>query len=625
MRLQERPRSWPPIGRRSAASSTRCSGTRAAGTFVSLRSFHHDPRRPPADIRGLKLNPEEDGLDPLVRLATARATYVANLAEPAVFAPPVCTFRRKGSAKQADLADGLALSVECDVRPAQARAMLEGLLGPATVVVASGGAWSDPETGEVQDKVHLHWRLSEPTRENGEHARLKQARRLATLLVGGDPSAVPLVHPLRWPGSWHRKAEPRLARIVAYRPDREIHLDDAIDLLDGAVGQADLKPPQTGATASTPGSSADAADLLALAHAIPNAVDPDPLRDQAERWAFWNRIGMAFFAASGGSDGGRAAFEAWSAKRPDIHDPATTAARWEHYHRSPPDRIGIGTLIRLARADQPDFQLPSRADRRVDEEKAAGTEDLRLELKLGPAWVNDTTRRCARLLDEEVFLRGALPMVLVRVEDVGRDSAGTADRVTIGGVEHPAGSLIFVEPTPERVMYRLDERVRFLRYDARAESWVATSCPQAIARRIIGAAPEVGFRPCAGVVHVPLFEEGRIIASPGYDARRRVYLDLGDGLADAADKPTKVDAERALETILAPFKAYLEGRRAGRCPAAALRHRRRGPDRRTARQLARRTRDPDRRQRAGGRQGKDGARAGLDRDRPSAGGGHRGP
>lgn len=538
-----------------------------ADKFVSLRSFHHDPRRPPADIRTLRLRLEEEGLDPLVRTAVARATYVANLVEPAVFAPPICTFRRRNSAKQADLAEGLALSVECDVQPAKARATLEGLLGPATVVVASGGAWADPETGEAQDKVHLHWRLSEPTRENDEHAGLKQARRLATLLVGGDPSAVPLVHPLRWPGSWHRKAEPRLAWIVAYRPDREIHLDDAVDLLDGAVGQAGLKPPQSDAPASMPGSPADATDLLALAHAIPNAVDPDPLRDQAERWAYWNRIGMAFFAASGGSNDGRRSFEAWSAKRPDIHDSATTVARWEHYHGSPPDRIGIGTLIQLARFGRADFQLPSRAAGRVVDEKAAGTEDPRLELKLGPAWVNDTARRCAGLLDEEVFLRGALPMVLVRVEDVGRDSAGTADRVTIGGVEHPAGSLIFAEPTPERVMYRLDERVRFLRYDARTESWVATSCPQAIARRIIGAAPEVGFRPCAGVVHVPIFEDGRIIASPGYDARRRVYLDLADGLAVVPDKPAKVDAERALEIVLAPFKAYL----AGREPADVLR------------------------------------------------------
>ena len=36
-----------------------------------------------------------------------------------------------------------------------------------------GGEWTDPETGEVFPKLHLHWRLSEPTREAADHAILK--------------------------------------------------------------------------------------------------------------------------------------------------------------------------------------------------------------------------------------------------------------------------------------------------------------------------------------------------------------------------------------------------------------------------------------------------------------------
>ena len=41
------------------------------------------------------------------------------------------------------------------------------------------------ETGVVEDKLHLHWVLNEPTRTTDEHARLKHARKLAALLVGG--------------------------------------------------------------------------------------------------------------------------------------------------------------------------------------------------------------------------------------------------------------------------------------------------------------------------------------------------------------------------------------------------------------------------------------------------------
>ncbi|MFZ1426653.1 MAG: hypothetical protein WAS21_07795, partial [Geminicoccaceae bacterium] len=163
-------------------------------TFVSLRSFHHDPRRPPADIRAVRLRLDDEGFATLVRMASARATHVANLASPAVFAPPICTFKTKSSAAESNLAEGLALSVECDRSPAEARLLLQGLLGPATVVVASGGLWIDPATGEAHDKLHLHWRLSEPAAEPGDHARLKRARRLAARLAGADASAVPAVH-----------------------------------------------------------------------------------------------------------------------------------------------------------------------------------------------------------------------------------------------------------------------------------------------------------------------------------------------------------------------------------------------------------------------------------------------
>jgi hypothetical protein len=56
-------------------------------------------------------------------------------------------------------------------------------------------------------------------------------------LVGADPTNKTVVHPLRWPGSWHRKAEPpRLCRIERCDPDVEIDLDEALAALKAAVG-----------------------------------------------------------------------------------------------------------------------------------------------------------------------------------------------------------------------------------------------------------------------------------------------------------------------------------------------------------------------------------------------------
>jgi hypothetical protein len=79
-------------------------------------------------------------------------------------------------------------------------------------------------------------------------------------------------------------------------------------------------------------------DLAEVVNEIPNNED----------WHGWNRIGLAIYGASGGSDQGGIVFDDWSAKSPK-YDPYVTSARWRHYHRSPPDRIGLGTLIHLAR------------------------------------------------------------------------------------------------------------------------------------------------------------------------------------------------------------------------------------------------------------------------------------
>jgi hypothetical protein len=91
-----------------------------------------------------------------------------------------------------------------------------------------------PGTGEVQPKLHLHWRLARPAK--GEDLPLlKEARKLAAAIVGGDPSNVPAVHPIRWPGSWHRKADPVLCSIDTAYPDNEIDLVKALAILKVAA------------------------------------------------------------------------------------------------------------------------------------------------------------------------------------------------------------------------------------------------------------------------------------------------------------------------------------------------------------------------------------------------------
>jgi hypothetical protein len=204
------------------------------GTFVSLRAFTHAENKPagwpfPCVVVGESLNG-------VIAAATRQATRIANWYTPAVFCPPVCTMASKQQAREVDMAEGLALSVECDQRPNDAHTLLTELLGPPTLVLASGGHWTNPETGEIEDKIHLHWRLREPTRDPKDHRVLKHARDIAAHLVGADYSGTPIVHPLRWAGSWHKKDQPRLALIIE-ETDNELELTDAHEMLVEKAGQ----------------------------------------------------------------------------------------------------------------------------------------------------------------------------------------------------------------------------------------------------------------------------------------------------------------------------------------------------------------------------------------------------
>jgi RecA-family ATPase len=201
----------------------------APKSFVSLRAFT-------ANDKPFRITPTQmtGGAAFLIEAAMDDAYRAANAPVSVVFCPPVATFKTRDSAKETDIAQGLSLTVEMDAQPARARSKLEELIGPATMVVRSGGTWVDPATGASEPKLHLHWRLAKPA-EGAQLADLKAARRAATAIVGGDPSNVPTVHPIRWPGSWHRKGEPVLATIDNVEPDREINLADALAILREAA------------------------------------------------------------------------------------------------------------------------------------------------------------------------------------------------------------------------------------------------------------------------------------------------------------------------------------------------------------------------------------------------------
>ena len=72
------------------------------GEFVSLRGFHQIRRDvPPVVIRACTI---ERDFSPLIAEAVLAAKICADAPEPAVFAPPICTFSNSEHARVVDLA-----------------------------------------------------------------------------------------------------------------------------------------------------------------------------------------------------------------------------------------------------------------------------------------------------------------------------------------------------------------------------------------------------------------------------------------------------------------------------------------------------------------------------------------
>ena len=329
-------------------------------TYAILKGFDADDRNVfPAN--GVKVSHPR-----LVEFAFNRARQVATCGRTAVFCPPVCTFRDsfsvngRWSAKAEDLANGLTLSVDADKTPVSARETLTGHLGPPTITVASGGLWANPDLDELEDKLHLHWRLSTPTRTEAEHLALHEARWLACMIAGGDTSLAPIVHPLRWPGSVHTKEEPRLSRIVDMT-DAEIDLGDALVILRAAwtgpaFNASSIEPRRASIR------TADHDDVASACNVIPNN-DLD--------WDAWKETGMAIWAATNGQ--GFDVFDEWS-KGSAKYDPITTVREWRKINRSPPTSIGAGTLFFRANEADPFWVRPStRVDDAEFAELANGT------------------------------------------------------------------------------------------------------------------------------------------------------------------------------------------------------------------------------------------------------------
>jgi Bifunctional DNA primase/polymerase, N-terminal/Primase C terminal 2 (PriCT-2)/Family of unknown function (DUF5906) len=77
-------------------------------------------------------------------------------------------------------------------------------------------------------------------------------------------------------------------------------------------------------------------------------------------WDDWNRFGLAIWAATGGTEQGYQLFDSLSQKS-SKYDKYETRARWIHYPKSPPSKIGAGSIFHWADAAKPGWRKDYQA------------------------------------------------------------------------------------------------------------------------------------------------------------------------------------------------------------------------------------------------------------------------
>ena len=113
-------------------------------------------------------------------------------------------------------------------------------------------------------------------------------------------------------------------------------------------------PTATTGQQNTPGEPQ--ADALRVAAALGRINNSGPAN-----WEWWNKVGMACWRATGGSNLGFEIFDHWSQRNP-AYSVEETTARWQHYFTSPPTQIGAGSIFHLAGA-APETASPTDSGR----------------------------------------------------------------------------------------------------------------------------------------------------------------------------------------------------------------------------------------------------------------------
>ena len=267
-------------------------------------------------------------------------------------------------------------------------------------------------------------------------------------------------------------------------------------------------------------------DVIAALGKIPN---------EDVGWDDWSRIGMAVWGATGGSEDGYEAFREWSAKS-GKHDDGSCRERWDHWMRSPPDRLGIGYLMLEAEKAEPGWVRPSR---RPFGGSGEGATRRRIKIVAGELHHLASEGEAAIIASGPPVFQRAM---LVRPAIMEMDAAdGGKTQVTgLHRLDAPGMLDLFCQ-TGEWMKYS-----RMLKKDVKADP------PEVVANILLKREGEWNFPYLRGIIaHPTIRHDGTLIDRSGYDKASGYYLALPSGLnmPSISEKPSKGECVRAMEEL----------------------------------------------------------------------------
>lgn len=210
----------------------------------------------------------------------------------------------------------------------------------------------DPITGHLAD-----WAARYVEEADSYTEITPSGRGLRIIGIHDGTLRTPIHRAYKLPGGGTGEVYFRAARYITVTGNRLPGTPDTLNDITGTVldllaaaGKAHaVNQPEFTGTASREAAIAPLGDVRAALAIIPN---------DDQHYEDWVRTGIATFAATGGTGEGFEAWQSWSAKSAK-HQDAECLRVWRSIERSPPKRIGYGSLCYMARAINPLFVAPS--------------------------------------------------------------------------------------------------------------------------------------------------------------------------------------------------------------------------------------------------------------------------